>query len=75
MIWLINIKKKQQNKVMKAMKVVITKASPHSGYGYYIAGDTGLLVGFTEGCAVVVKDKDDKFVKVELKSINRLREE
>ena len=60
---------------MKAMKVVITRESPHSGYGYYKAGDTGLLVGFTEGCAVVVKDKDDKFVKVELKSINRLKEQ
>ena len=57
---------------MKAMKVVITRESPHSGYGYYTAGDTGLLVGFTEGCAVVVKDKDGKFVKVELRDVMKL---
>ena len=57
---------------MKEMKVIITKDSPHSGYGYYNKGDIGLLVGFTEGCAVVVKDNDGKFVKVELRNIIKL---
>ena len=57
---------------MKGMKVIITKDSPHSGYGYYKKGDIGLLVGFTEGCAVVVKDDNGKFVKVELRDVMKL---
>lgn len=57
---------------MKGMKVIINGDSPHSGYGYYKKGDIGLLVGFTEGCAVVVKANDDKFVKVKLRDIIKL---
>ena len=60
---------------MKGMKVIITRENPHSGYGYYKAGDTGLLVGFTEGCAVVVKDNEGKFVKVELRDVMKLTDQ
>lgn len=60
---------------MAEIKVMIIDNSPHSGYGYYEKGDTGVVVGFTQGCAVVIRDKDSKFVKVELRELKKLKEE
>jgi hypothetical protein len=57
---------------MKGIHVVITKASPYEAYGNYEYGDTGTVVGFTQGCAVVVLDENGKFVKVELRNIKSL---
>ena len=59
---------------MEGIKVIITGDYPHSGYGYYKNGDTGVLVGFVEGCAVVIRDEDSKFVKVELKNLKKIGE-
>ena len=54
---------------MKERHVIITKDSPYSCFGHYSEGDTGVLVGFTQGCAIVVLDKDLKFVKVEINNL------
>lgn len=57
---------------MKERHVIITEDSPYSYYGYYREGDTGVLVGFTQGCAIVVRDNDGKFVKVEINNLESL---
>jgi len=57
---------------MKERHVIITKDSPYSYYGYYREGDTGVLVGFTQGCAIVVLDNGGKFVKVEINNLESL---
>ena len=54
---------------MKERHVMITKDTPYSCYGCYSEGDTGALVGFTQGCAIVVLDNDGKFVKVEINNL------
>lgn len=57
---------------MKERHVIITKDSPYSYCGYYRKGDTGVLVGFTQGYAIVVLDNDGKFVKVEINNLASL---
>ena len=54
---------------MEGRHVVITEDSPYSCFGYYRGGDTGVLVGFTQGYAIVVLDNDGKFVKVEINNL------
>ncbi len=54
---------------MKERHVVITRDSPFSYYGYYKKNDTGVLVGFTQGYAIVILDKDHKYVKVEIDNL------
>lgn len=44
---------------MKERHVIITNGN----------GDTGVLVGFTQGCAIVILDNNGKFVKVEIDNL------
>ena len=53
---------------MEKIKVKFKKDSPYGEYGYYRVGDIGTVVGYTQGCAVILKE-DGSFVKVELKWI------
>lgn len=50
---------------MEKIKVKFKKDSPYGEYGYYRVGDIGTVVGYTQGCAVILKE-DGSFVKVEL---------
>lgn len=57
------------------VRVVLLRDSPYSDYGYYRTGDTGVLVGFTRTCAVVIRDKDGRFVLIEPNYLKKLEEE
>lgn len=57
---------------MNEIHVLITDDSPYSEFGNYEQGDTGTLVGFTQGCAVVILDENRRFVKVELRNIKAI---
>ena len=57
---------------MDRIKVEFQSEAANSEYGYYEKGDTGIVIGYTSGCAVVLKD-DGSFVKAELKWIKEIK--
>ena len=59
---------------MDRIKVKFTKNSPYNEYGHYDYGDTGEVVGYTNGCAIILKD-DGSFAKADIKWIEEVKEQ
>ena len=58
---------------MEKIRVVLKNDSRNSGYGYYVRGDKGYVVGFVTSCAVIILD-NGKFAMAELNDIERIDE-